>query len=90
MMPMDDWRKDPNAAQLLSDRAALDRLLRAPETKQLMQLLQQSAGDSLQTAAQSAAKGDAQALMGMVQKLTESQSGADLIQRIQAAAQQGK
>lgn len=90
-MPMDEWMKDPNAANLLKNRAALDGLLHAPETRQLMQMLQQTAGDSLQSAAQSAAKGDVQALMGIVQKLSQSTSGAQLIQKIQTTAeQQGK
>ena len=52
---LDALKKDPQAAKLLSDPAGLKALLSAPETQQLMSLLNQSAGSGLQSAAQAAA-----------------------------------
>lgn len=84
---MDQWMKDPQAASLLKNRAALEALLKAPDTQKLIQKLNQSAGGSLQSAAQSAAKGDTSALMGILQAFTQSQDGAQLIQTVQNNAQ---
>ena len=55
-----------------------------------MQLLSQDGSDGLKRAAASAAKGDAGALMGIVNQVMQSKEGAGLIERIQQAAVQDK
>lgn len=85
---LDALKKDPQAAKLLSDPAGLKALLSAPETQQLMSLLNQSAGSGLQAAAQAAAKGKPQELMSMLQGLLNTQEGAKLVQRIEQQARQ--
>lgn len=85
---LDALKKDPQAAKLLSDPAGLKALLSAPETQQLMSLLNQSAGSGLQSAAQAAAKGKPQELMSMLQGLLNTQEGAQLVQRIEQQARQ--
>ncbi len=76
-------KKDPQAAKLLSDPAGLKALLTAPETQKLMALLNQSAGSGLQAAAQAAAKGQPQDLMGMLNKVLQSKEGAAAAEGIQ-------
>ena len=76
-------KKDPQAAKLLSDPAGLRALLSAPETQKLMELLNKSAGGSLQAAAQAAAKGKPQDLMGMLDQVMKSKEGAQAVEEIQ-------
>ena len=84
---MEALKKDPQAAKLLSDSAGLQALLSAPETQKLMELLNRSAGASLQTAAQAAAKGKPQDLMGLLNQVMQSPEGAALVERINKAVQ---
>ena len=72
---LDALKKDPQAAKLLSDPAGLKALLSAPETQQLMSLLNQSAGSGLQSAAQAAAKGKPEALMGLLNQVMNDPQG---------------
>lgn len=80
---LDDLMKDPNAANLLKNKDALTALLRSPDTKKLMSMLEQNAGAGLKTAADAAAKGDASALMGLMNQVMSSQEGAAVVDRIQ-------
>ena len=73
-------KKDPQAAQLLGDPAGLKALLSSPETQKLMTLLNQSAGDGLQAAAQAAAKGKPDALMGLLNQVMGSPEGAQAVE----------
>jgi len=77
---------DPQAAQLLKDPAALKRLLTAPETQKLMALLQAQAGDGLQSAAQAAAKGKPDALMGILGQVMRSKEGSSAVEGLQKKA----
>ncbi len=81
-------KKDPQAAKLLGDPAGLQALLSAPETQKLMALLNQSAGSSLQSAAQAAAKGKPQDLMGLLSKVVQSKEGAAAVEGIQKKVKQ--
>ncbi len=85
---LDALKKDPQAAQLLRDPKSLSALLSAPETQKLMALLNQSAGSSLQSAAQAAAKGKPQDLMGLLSKVVQSKEGAAAVEGIQKKVKQ--
>ena len=84
--PLDALTKDPRAAALLKDRAALESLLRSPDAQALLRLLEQSAGGGLQTAADAAARGDAAPLMGLVRSVVESREGAAAAERLRERA----
>lgn len=81
--PLDALKKDPQAAKLLSDPAGLKALLTAPETQQLMALLNKSAGDGLQAAAKAAAGGKPEALMGLLNQVAGSKEGAAAMEGLQ-------
>ncbi len=85
---LDDLMNDPAAARLLKDREALTALLHAPDTQKLMSMLRQTAGSGLQSAADSAARGDPSALLGLVDTLMHSREGAAVVERIQKSAPQ--
>ena len=80
-------KKDPQAAQLLSDPAGLKALLSAPETQQLMALLNKSAGGSLQSAAQAAAQGKPGDLMGLLNQVMASKEGAQAVEGLKKKTQ---
>ena len=87
---LDALMQDPKAASLLKNKDLLKNLVQSPDTQRLMQLLSQDGSDGLKRAAASAAKGDAGALMGIVNQVMQSNEGAGLIERIQQAAVQDK
>ena len=74
--PMEALKKNPEAAQLLGDQAALAALLQSKEAQTLAQLLQQMGGDQLKQAAQAAAGGDGAALGAIVDKVRSNPAGA--------------
>ena len=73
-------KKDPQAAQLLSDPAGLKALLGSPETKKLIELLNQQGGDGLQSAAKAAATGKPEALMGLLNQVMNTQEGSQAVE----------
>lgn len=83
----DALKKDPQAAQLLGDSATLKSLLAAPETQTLVSLLNQSGGSGLKAAAQAAARGKPDALMGILNQVMESPEGAKAAQAFQKKTQ---
>ncbi len=78
----DALKQDPQAAQLLGDPAGLKALLSSPETQHLMSLLNRSAGDGLSTAAQAAAQGKPQALLGILNQVMSSQEGSQAVEEL--------
>ncbi len=80
-------KRDPQAAQLLGDPAALKALLSSPETQKLMALLNQSAGEGLRSAAQAAAKGKPDALMGILGQVMGSPEGAQAVEGLKRKTQ---
>ena len=70
----------PQAAKLLKDRAALEALLRSPDTKALMEM-QERQGEP-QRAAKAALRGDPSQLQGMVGRLMGDPAGAGVVERI--------
>ncbi len=65
------------AKELMKDPSALGALLRSPETKRLITLLQQQ-GD-LQSAANRAKAGDASSLQEMLRRLGQSREGGEAL-----------
>lgn len=84
---LDALKKDPKAAQLLGDPAALKALLSSPETQKLVSLLNQAGGASLQSAAKAAATGKPDALMGILNQVMGSPEGAQAAQAFQKKIQ---
>lgn len=78
-----DILSSPEAASLLKNKESLAGLLSSPDTKKLMDMLNQNAGGGLKTAADAAMKGDASALMGIMQQVMGSKEGAEVVGRIQ-------
>ena len=83
---LDELMKDPRAAALLRDKAALSDLLRSPDAQALMAMLSRSGGDALQSAVDAAARGDTSALMGLVGQVMNTQEGAAAAQRLNKRA----
>ena len=83
----DALKQDPQAAQLLGDSAALKSLLASPETQKLVSLLSQAGGSSLKSAAQAAAKGKPDALMGILNQVMSSPEGAKAADAFQKKTQ---
>lgn len=78
----DALKQDPQAARLLGDPAGLKALLSSPETQRLMALLNQNAGDGLSAAAQAAAQGKPQALLGILNQVMASQEGSQAVENL--------
>ena len=81
--PMEALKKNPEAAQLLGDQAALAALLQSKEAQTLAQLLQQVGGDQLKQAAQAAAGGDGAALGALVDKVRANPEGAKAMEAME-------
>ncbi|HJB56166.1 MAG TPA: hypothetical protein H9714_01290 [Candidatus Flavonifractor intestinipullorum] len=73
----------PGARKLLEDREGLEALLRSPDTRALLTLLEQQAGGRLQQAADAAGRGDVRPLMNLVDQLQQSREGAAAVERFQ-------
>lgn len=78
-----DILSSPEAASLLKNKEAVLGLMNSPDAKKLMEMLNQNAGGGLKTAADAAMKGDASALMGLMQQVMGSKEGAAVVDRIQ-------
>ena len=70
----------PQAEKLLKDRAALEQLLRSPDTQALMAMLERQGG--LQAAAEAAMRGDPAKLQRMVDQVMGDPTGAGVVERI--------
>lgn len=80
-------KQDPQASKLLENPTALKALLSSPETQQLVSLLKQAAGDELQGAAQAAAKGKPEALLGILNHVMDSPDGMKTVETLTKKAQ---
>ena len=74
--------KDPKAAELLKNKDFIKTIMDSPDTKRLMEMLNQNAGGGLKTAASAAAKGDTSALNSLLNQVMRSTEGADVVSRI--------
>ena len=70
----------PQAAHLLKDKAAVERLTQSPDTKALTEMLNRNGG--LKAAAEAAMKGDASQLQGLLSQLMRDPEGARVVERI--------
>lgn len=70
----------PQAAKLLKDKAAVESLVKSPDTQALMTMLNQGGG--LKAAAEAAMKGDASQLQGLLNRLMQDPNGARVVERI--------
>lgn len=77
-----DLMKDPKAAELLKNKALIKTIMDSPDTKRLMELLNQNAGGGLKHAASAAAQGDTEALTSLLGKVMKSPEGAEVVGRI--------
>lgn len=68
------------AAELVKNREAIAQLAKSSDAHRLMDLLKQGGG--VQKAAAAAAAGDASQLMEMMNRLMNTEEGAQLVQRI--------
>lgn len=80
-------KQDPQASKLLENPAMLNTLLSSPETQQLITLLKQAGGDKLQGAARSAAKGNPDALLGLLNHVMDSPDGTRVVEAFNKKAQ---
>lgn len=83
---MEHMQRPDISGELKKNRAAITKLASSQDARQLMEMLEGMGG--VQQAAQSAVKGDAAALMAMVENLVKSEQGAQLTRRIQEQARQ--
>lgn len=74
----------PQAEKLLKDKAALERLLRSPDTKALIEMLERQGG--LQAAADAAMRGDPTQLQNLVGRVMGDPNGAGVVERIKRSA----
>ena len=91
---MDDLTKalnnNPQAQQLLADKKAVGKLLKSPETRQLLQSLQQKNAQRLQEAAQSALRGDTAALTGVLEDLAKDPQAAKAMEQLDQTLQNNR
>jgi len=73
---MDQLQQIPQAQKLLKDQAALRQVLNNPDTQKVLAQLQKTDTSQLQAAAQSALKGDASALNGILKTLSSNPEAA--------------
>lgn len=72
------------AQQMKNDPSTIRNLMQSRDGQMLIQLLtQQDNGKSLQQAIYTATRGDPSAMSALVQQMTQSKEGADLVSRIQ-------
>ncbi|NCB64150.1 MAG: hypothetical protein EOM52_11215 [Clostridia bacterium] len=77
-----DILKTPQAEKLLKNKSNLENLMKSPDTRQLMNMLNQSAGGGLKAAAEAAMKGDTSQIMGLMNQLMNDPEGAKVVDRI--------
>jgi len=79
---LDQFKDDPKAASILNNKKLLNELLASPDTKKLIDLLNKNGGDSLKSAAESAAKGETEDLMSILNKVMKSEEGSQAVSGI--------
>ncbi len=84
---MEELMGQPQAAQLLKNPGAVEQLTQAPETKKLMQMLNQGAGGDLQSVTEAAMKGDTSQLMALMNQVLSNPEGAKMVDQLQRTIQ---
>ncbi|MBD5152787.1 MAG: hypothetical protein HDT16_10090 [Oscillibacter sp.] len=69
--------------QALGDKKMMEQIVNSPDAKKLANMLAQGTNEaSLQKIAASAAKGDTTQLKALIQSITSTPGGAELLQRL--------
>ena len=72
--------------QILNDKAVLEQVAKSPDAKALATMLTQGQDQaSLKRIAENAAKGDTTQLNQLIQSITSSPSGAELLRRLSSS-----
>lgn len=82
MPDLKDLLHSEEAAKLMGNKDALNAIQKAPETRQLLQMLSRNAGGDLEGAANAAAQGDSAALMRAMSALLNDPEGKKLLSQI--------
>lgn len=82
--PSGNVLKSAQAARLLQDNAAVEKLIQSPDTKLLMDMLSREGG--LKQAAEAAMKGDTSELQSMLDRLMKNPEGASAVERLSRSA----
>ena len=82
--PSGNVLKSAQAARLLQDKAAVEKLIQSPDTKLLMDMLSREGG--LKQAAEAAMKGDTSELQSMLDRLMKNPEGASAVERLSRSA----
>lgn len=77
---LDAMLKSPQAAALMKNKEAVQRVAQSAEAQTLLQML--DSGHGLQKAADQASQGDPKALFSLMQQVMKSPEGAQLLERI--------
>ena len=78
----DPLGSNPQAKQLLENQKAIRQMLSNPETRKVLQSLQEKNVSQLQAAAQSALQGDTTALTGVLQELSADPQAAKAMEQL--------
>ena len=81
-MSQNDFLHSPQAQQILKDKEKVMGMVHSPDVQRLMQLLQKSGGDQLQTAAQAAMKGNLQQLTQIMDRIMATPEGAQAVEQL--------
>jgi ubiquinone biosynthesis protein Coq4 len=76
---LEEMLNSPEAANLLKNKEAILSLSNSPDAQKFMQLLKQTSGGTLQSAADAAMKGDPSALSKLVNEVTKTPEGAKAV-----------
>lgn len=79
---LSEFLNSPQTSELLQNRQVMESLLNSDETRKLMEMLNQSSGNELKSAAQSAIKGKPEQLMGLVEGLMKDPQSAKLVEEL--------
>ena len=83
MAKPEDILHSAQAEHLLKSKEKLLDMMHSPDANRLMELLQKNGGTQLQSAADSAMKGNPAQLMNLVQQVMATPDGAKTVQNIQ-------
>lgn len=79
---LDEMMNSPHAKQLLKDRHTLMQLANSPDTKKLMQLLNETGGSELQSAAKAALDGNPAELIKLMDQVMHQPEGMKAVEGI--------
>ena len=74
----------PEASKIAGSSDKLEKLMSAPETKQIFSMLNQTTGGNLEAAAGNAAKGDSAQLISAIKQQMQNPEAAKLISQMKS------